>query len=125
MSVAAIHAQRDLRTKPHALSVRIEVKAKPVRLHSDQQAGRRGKLAQILSKRVKRLKTGLARSDQSISILLKPLSEQTIVITGASSGIGLATAKAAAKRVANSSLHRHSAPKNEAKSRRSSDAMLL
>ncbi len=28
---------------------------------------------------------------------LKPLSEQVMVITGASSGIGLATAKAAAK----------------------------
>ena len=33
-----------------------------------------------------------------MSIRLKPLKEQTIVITGASSGIGLATARAAAKR---------------------------
>ena len=32
---------------------------------------------------------------------LKPLKDQTIVITGASSGIGLATAQAAAKRGAN------------------------
>src|SRR4051812_47483235 len=33
-----------------------------------------------------------------MSISLKPLREQVIVITGASSGIGLATARAAAKR---------------------------
>jgi short-subunit dehydrogenase len=36
-----------------------------------------------------------------MSISLKPLSQQTIVITGASSGIGLATAQAAAKHGAN------------------------
>lgn len=36
-----------------------------------------------------------------MSVQLKPVSEQTIVITGASSGNGLATARAAAKRGAN------------------------
>ena len=32
-----------------------------------------------------------------MSVTLKPISEQVIVITGASSGIGLATARAAAR----------------------------
>ena len=38
----------------------------------------------------------LTREDATMSRRLKPLSQQTIVITGASSGIGLATAQAAA-----------------------------
>ncbi|RYG27355.1 SDR family NAD(P)-dependent oxidoreductase, partial [bacterium] len=36
-----------------------------------------------------------------MGLKLKPLKEQTLVITGASSGIGLATAKMAAKAGAN------------------------
>jgi NAD(P)-dependent dehydrogenase (short-subunit alcohol dehydrogenase family) len=36
-----------------------------------------------------------------MQLKLKPLSEQTIVITGATSGIGLCTARLAAERGAN------------------------